>query len=183
MTSPSSIWLDNAQRYGIVSRCLHWLMAAGFAWQFTSATLHWLAKDSAIEKFFWSTHPSLGFALLVLAVIRAAWGLVNLRRRPGHAAGWAGRAAAAGHLLLYALMIAVPVIAVLRAYGRGRGFSPFGVTIMQPTGQEIPALVDLGAALHGELGWVLLAVIAGHIAMVLVHRRIGEDVLPRMAGR
>lgn len=80
-------------------------------------------------------------------------------------------------------MIAVPVIAVLRTYGRGRGFSPFGVTIMQPTGQEIPALVDLGAALHGELGWVLLAVIAGHIAMVLVHRRIGEDVLPRMAGR
>lgn len=181
MSLQSSNWLDTPQRYGIVTRWLHWLMAAAFAWQFTSALLHLLAPDTPAEEFFWSTHTSLGFALMVLVVVRAAWGLANLQRRPGHGGGLAGRAVVAGHLLLYTLMIAVPLLALLRAYGRGKGFSPFGMTVMQPTGSEIPALVDLGGALHGELGWVLLALIVGHIAMVAVHRRWGdEDVLARM---
>jgi len=179
--SPSLQWLDTPQRYGVVSRWLHWLMAAAFAWQFTSAVLHWLDRETAVAKFFWSTHGSLGLALMVLVMVRAAWGLANLRRRPGYACSLAGRAAAAGHLLLYALMIAVPLLALLRAYGRGRGFSAFGLPVFAPSGNEIPALIAPGHALHGVLGWLLLALAAGHIAMVFVHRRLGgEDVLPRM---
>ncbi|WP_312690208.1 cytochrome b/b6 domain-containing protein [Brevundimonas nasdae] len=39
-------------------------------------------------------------------------------------------------------------------------------------------------AAHGLLAWVLLAAIAGHILMVLVHRFVWKDgVAERMIGR
>lgn len=36
--------------------------------------------------------------------------------------------------------------------------------------------------LHGELGWALMALILGHIIMVIIHRKskADVDVLPRM---
>jgi cytochrome b561 len=44
-------------------------------------------------------------------------------------------------------------------------------------------MVELGGLLHGELGWVLLACVVGHIAMALWHRRHPtSNVLPRMIG-
>jgi cytochrome b561 len=40
------------------------------------------------------------------------------------------------------------------------------------------------SAAHGLLGWVLLALIVGHIAMVLLHRWVWkDDVAQRMVGR
>ena len=40
-------------------------------------------------------------------------------------------------------------------------------------------------SLHGVLGWVLLAMIVGHIGMALLHRKqSGQiNVLPRMWGK
>ena len=46
-----------------------------------------------------------------------------------------------------------------------------------------PALDDLGGALHGELGWLLLVLAIGHAFMAFWHRRDPkQDVLPRMLG-
>lgn len=168
-------WRDNEHGYGYISRFLHWSMAALFTWQFTSAMLRILVKDSDIAMFFWRTHHAIGSALFILALVRGLWGLFNLRRRPGHTADLLGRLATAGHLCLYLLMIAVPVLAIVRAYGRGRGFAPFGIQIFEPTGIQIPALMAPGNALHGVLGWVLLALIVGHIGMVLIHRYVWKD--------
>ena len=52
--------MDNSQRYGVISRLLHWGMALLFAWQFTSATAHWLFPDTPFEEFFWGTHYPVG---------------------------------------------------------------------------------------------------------------------------
>ncbi|MCD0503228.1 cytochrome b [Bordetella petrii] len=183
MTSPShSPAMDTPDSYGIVTRTLHWSMAAIFAWQFTGATLHFFIEDAPVRNFFWSTHSSLGVLLLVLVFLRGAWGLANLSRRPSYQAGILGCAAAAGHILLYALMLAVPVLAVLRSYGRGRGLSVFGVQVFEARGTEIPHLIAPGAALHGLLGWTLLALVVGHIVMALVHHYALKDgALTRMA--
>lgn len=183
-TTSSSTWSDNSHRYGTVSRLFHWTMAALFAWQFTSALLHAFAGDTPIERFLCSTHGTNGFCLMVLVLLRGAWGLSNLKRRPAHQPGPLGRFAAAGHLLLYALMIVVPFLALLRAYGRGRGFAPFGIQVFEATGQQNPALIAPASAVHGLLGWTLLALIVGHIAMVIMHRVVWkDDILTRMAGR
>lgn len=157
-------------------------MATLFAWQFVGAILRIAAKDSAIAGFFWSTHYSLGFTLWLLVLGRGAWGLANLSRRPRHeGSGASALAAKLGHLALYVLMTLVPTLAILRAVGGVRGFSVYGVQLVAPGGEAIPALTAPGNALHGLLGWALLALIVGHVAMALFHTHVRKDAtLDRM---
>ena len=172
---------DNATRYGSVSRLLHWLMAIIFGVQFLSALSHYAFEDSAFEAMFMPWHKPLGFTLLMLVAVRIVWALIQRSQRPP----MVSNAARLGHLALYALMLVVPTLALLRQYGSGRSFEPFGLPLMAGfDGPKIDWMVDLGSLLHGELGWLMLLLILGHIIMTVVHRRRGgdEDVLPRMWG-
>lgn len=167
---------DNA-RYGLVTRVLHWAMALLLLWQFLSAGAHLLLEDTAVEKFLWATHKPLGALLFLLAIIRGLWGLGNLSRRPASISV----PARLGHLALYAFMIVVPGLALLRQYGSGRAFEAFGIPVFSGfEGERISWMINAGNLLHSSLGWVLLVMMAGHIFMVFWHRRTGSDVLPRM---
>lgn len=181
MTNDHSTLFDHPEGYGSVSRALHWLMAALFAWQFLSAILHAIDREMPVARFFWSWHMSVGFLLLVAVVLRGAWALVNLGNRPAHAAGFLGAAARVGHLALYLLMLAVPILATLRAYGSGRGLSVFGIEVFAGGGERIPALMAPANAAHGLLGWALLALVLGHTTMALANAYLWrEDTLTRM---
>lgn len=177
-------WLDTPARYGLVSRALHWGMAALFAWQFAGMAVRLLVGRSPLTAFMVGTHAPLGTLLLLLVLLRGAWGLASARRRPRHAPGVLGRLATLGHMVLYAGMLVVPSLALLRAAGSGRGFAPFGIPLFSPfPGGPVGWMVAPANAAHGLLAWTLLALVAGHIAMVVVHRRLWrDDVLHRMAG-
>lgn len=170
--------MDNNQRYGLISRLLHWGMALLLVWQFTSATAHWLFPDTPFEAFFWGTHYSMGVLLLTLVVLRAVWALANASRRPPAVSVMAKL----GHVALYALMIAVPTIALIRQYGSGRSLEVFGMPLMSGfEGEEITWMTELGGLLHGELGWTLLVLVIGHIVMAFLHRKLTHhNVLTRM---
>lgn len=179
----SASCFDTPERYGRVSRVLHGAMALLLTVQLLGALLHAFARGVSLERLLWSNHGSLGFLLLVLAVLRGAWGLVNLGRRPQQL-GFLGRLAGVSHLLMHALMILVPLLAVLRAYGRGRGFSPFGIPLFDASGQEIQALITPASTFHSLLAWVLLALIVGHVGAAVYHRVVLKDgVFSRMWGR
>jgi len=181
--SRTNRFLDNPDGYGVISRSLHWLMAVLFVWQFISTILRVFAKDTPIYNFFWPTHYQVGFALLLLVLVRGAWGLLNLSRRP-HKSGALGKLAGLGHLVIYALMFVVPALAFLRSYGNGRGFSFLGIEIFEKTGVQNAALTAPASAVHGLLGWVLLAVIVGHVLMAFVHHFVLRDnTLRHMTGR
>ncbi|MCR8825787.1 cytochrome b [Pseudosulfitobacter koreensis] len=173
---------DSPHRYGLVSRWLHWGMAALFAAQFLSAAAHWaLPRENALRDLLWGYHPTLGTLLFLLVLLRGAWGLANIRRRPAHL-GRLGQAATLGHLAIYALMVIVPGVRLLAAAGSKGGLSVLGLVISPAREAEI-AWMRAPAAWHGEMGWVLAALILGHIAMaVLWHRLIRrDDTLKRMA--
>lgn len=178
----STTWphADSAARYGTASRWFHWGMALCFALVFAAALAHYFAKDSALDVVLWPLHRPTGALLMLLGALRATWALVNAGQRPSHTS----RVAHLGHLALYVLMLAVPFIGLLRQYGSGRAFAPFGVPLMSGRiDDKIDWMVELGGLLHGELGWVLLAWVVGHVVMAFWHRRPGHtDVLPRMVG-
>lgn len=177
-------WRDNGLHYGKITRALHWSMAALFAWQFLGMGLKLALGKTPIVSLFVGTHASIGILLMGLATIRAVWGLSNLGNRPPHETGLVGTAARLGHLGLYTLMLVVPVLALLRAYGSQRGAAFFGIPIIPGASEKIEWMVNAGNAAHGLLAWCLLAMVAGHIAMVVIHRTIWkDDVLTRMAGR
>lgn len=175
-------WRDTPGGYGLVTRSFHWSMAGLFFWQFATAIIHWIDEESnLVDGLFW-THRTIGFLLFVLIFLRGAWGIANLRNRPGHRADALGAAANLGHLLLYALMILVPALALVRSYASGRGFTWAGIEIVAATGVELGWLREFTNSLHGPLGWLLLVLVAGHVVMSLVHHFVFRDgTLLRMA--
>ncbi|AHG62267.1 cytochrome b [Advenella mimigardefordensis] len=169
---------DSSDKYGLVSRALHWLMALGFVWMFFTAALHYFADETPITDALWPTHPVMGFTVFCLAILRVVWAVVNMSRRPPSLSLLSGL----GHSVLYALMLVIPALALLRNYGADRPFSYLGISLMAPTGQKTQWMIDLAGLLHGELGWTMLALVLGHIGMVVVHKKSSSttDVLPRM---
>ncbi len=151
---------DTPQRYGTLTRTLHWGMAACYLFMFGTA-LAWNIRPDWMMSLI-NPHKTVGFLLMFLAVCRVLWALLQHRRRPAN-----NLVARLGHGALYALMLAVPAIGIARQIGRGQGNQ---------------SLIELGNQFHGELAFVLLALVAGHIAMVVVHAVKGESVLHRMLG-
>ncbi|UYV35927.1 cytochrome b [Rhodobacteraceae bacterium D3-12] len=175
---------DTPERYGSVSRALHWGMAALFLAQFISAAAHFfLPRENAVREVLWGIHTPLGVTLFLLVLLRGVWGLMNLKRRPSAEAGLMGMAATAGHIALYALMIIVPGTRLLAAAGSTRGLSYLGLEIFAPKTAET-AWMQAPSEWHGELGWVLALLVVGHIVMAVGwHQIIKRDsVLRRMAG-
>lgn len=181
----SSPWLDSPQRYGLVSRFFHWTMALVLAWQFTGMLAKvTLGRGSEVVAFLVGTHKPVGFLLMVLILLRGAWGLSQLKRRPPHPRTLVGRAAGIGHAVLYALMLYIPTVALMREFGRGNGFAPFGIQVFPETGEQIAWMIPLANASHGLLAWTMLALILGHVAMVIVHSLWWRDgTAARMAGK
>ena len=170
---------DNSNRYGQVSRILHWGMALLLLWQFISAGAHLLLEDTTVEEFFWPFHKPMGFLLFVLIVIRLTWALINRLQRPTSIS----KAAKLGHIALYGLLITVPALALIRQYGSGKAFGLLGITLFPGfEGDKINWMVELGNLFHSWLGWILLIMVVGHIFMVFWHKRSAThtDVLPRM---
>lgn len=177
-------WRDTPLRYGLVTRLLHWGMALLMLWQFTGMGLRLALGRTPLVSFFVGSHAPVGTLLLLLALVRLGWGISSRRHRPPHEAGPVGRAAQLGHAALYLLMAVVPALALLRLYGSGRGFAPFGIPLFAPRETRIEWMMAPANMLHSTLAWTLLALIAGHIAMALLHQLYWRDgLLLRMAGR
>lgn len=175
---------DTPERHGLVTRLLHWAMALILLWQFTGMALRLVLGRTPLMAFWVGTHQSVGTLLLGLAVIRLGWALANRGARPVDERTPLGWSAVAGQRALYVLMLIVPLLAVLRALGGGRGYAVFGYQVVERTGVRIPWMVAPAELLHGRLAWLLLALILGHAAMALVHHFVWRDgVLLRMAGR
>jgi len=174
---------DTSDRYGAVSRALHWGMTLLLAWHFFGASCRLLlGRDAPLAAFvFGGTHRAMGTLLFVLIVLRLLWVFVERRHRPAYTQDALGRLARAGHAAMYLLLFIVPMLGLLRQYGSGRGFAPFGVPLMQDSGVRIPWLMAPANAVHGLLGWLLLLLIAGHVVMALVHHyKLRDGSLRRM---
>lgn len=166
---------DTNTAYGSISRLLHWSMAAAFGYMLFTA-IAWNVDEAYFGLM--DNHKSVGFILLLLALLRVWWALLNLTRRPS-----GNLAATLGHGVLYLLMLAVPLAALLRQYGSARGeLKVFGLPVMPAASEKIDWMVNIGSQWHGELAWLLFALVSGHIVAALVHQLRGEKILNRMAG-
>lgn len=175
---------DTPRRYGRVTRLLHWSMALLIVWELAGMGLLRLLGRESIAAPVASLHQPVGTLLFVLIAVRIVWALVNRGRRPPHGEGLRGAASRLGHLALYLLMLIVPVVALLRAWGSDRAFAPFGFEIFPARAEEIEWTGILAGALHGELAWVMAALIVGHVVMAGVHQAMWRDgTASRMAGR
>jgi cytochrome b561 len=168
--------------YDPALRAVHWLMAAVI---FTALPLGvWASllprSDLRSEVLF--VHKSFGITVLALVVLRIVIRLIvgapayvrPLGRLVHGAAG-------AGHLALYALMIAMPVSGYLSSVAGGHGVSFFGLFDLPNLVPENKALDDAASQAHFVFAWALGVTLGLHLAAVVWHARVKRDeVLTRM---
>lgn len=176
---------DAPDRWSAGSIVLHWLMAAVII---TAMTIGWIAEEmprslAKYELFVW--HKSFGLLVLMLLLLRVLWRF--RRTAPGMPAGhavWEARAAAVSHGLLYLCMVAMPLsgwVINSAADVPLKWFSLLPVPSIAPADEGLERLAVL---VHKSVLWVLLGVLAVHVAAALRHHfLLRDEVLKRMLPR
>lgn len=169
-------------RYTNSAIFLHWLMALGlvgtFALGFYMEGLPF--SPSKLKLISW--HKWAGIALLALAVIRIVWRLTHRAPALPSGTGKASRLAAhAVHVLLYALLVAIPLTGWLASSAQGVPVVWLGLWQLPDLLSKNQALGEVLQDTHMILNYSLAVVVVGHIAAALQHHFIRKDaVLARM---
>jgi cytochrome b561 len=164
-------------------RTIHWLMAALI---FVALPLGvWASRlpsggGTRIEILFF--HKSIGVTVLGLVALRIVWRLVVGAPAYVEPLGKLTQVASrAGHLALYALMIAMPVSGYLGSTAGGRPVSWFGLFELPKLVAKDRVLAVAASWAHLVFAWMLALVLAAHLGAVVWHAMIKRDsVLTRM---
>jgi len=175
-------WRNSANNYGAVAKFLHWSIVILIISQYVIAEAAEELPDG-LDKFAMITrHKSLGMLVLALAILRILWKLANKGQpAPVPMARPQQVVAAAGHGLLYLLLLAQPISGWMMSSAANYPVTFFGLL-------QFPALVgadhDLHETLeevHEALFAVLTVVAVGHaLAAIYHHVWTKDDALRRM---
>jgi cytochrome b561 len=167
--------------WGVLSKSLHWLIVLLIITQWSIAEY---AHDLSLAKKIpvLNVHKSIGITILALAVIRLVWRWMNpvpelaSKTRP-----WERVLAHLSHLLLYALIFAMPLSGWLMTSAKNVPVSWFKLFQLPDLVGPDPALGESMKHLHHVLFDVLLGVAVVHVLGALKHAIIDRnDVLKRM---
>jgi cytochrome b561 len=164
-------------------RTIHWLMAALI---FVTLPLGvWASllpggNGVRIEILFF--HKSIGVTVFGLVALRIVWRLVVGAPAYAEPLGKLTQVASrAGHLALYALMIAMPVSGYLASTAGGRAVPWFGLFDLPRLVAKDRSLAVAASWAHLVFAWMLAFVLAAHLGAVVWHAMIKRDsVLTRM---
>jgi len=165
------------QSYDRAQRTLHWLMAALIRLAIPLGLAAWrLPPATSARVALLMAHKSLGMTVLVLAVPRLAYRA--FAGAPPYAEPLAPLLRAASqvaYFVLYALMIALPVVGYVASTAGGHEVSWFGLFAFPALAPQDKALAHLAAQAHFWLGWIIIAVVALHVAAVAWHFWVRRD--------
>jgi cytochrome b561 len=167
MTGPSTT-------FPAFSRLLHWLMAIlilamlfiGIGMVASLTDYHWLV----------SIHKPLGALILVLVVIRLINRLLNpAPALPAGMPGWQRFAAHASHVVLYALMFALPLVGWGMLSAARDPIVLYGALHLPPILPQDAALYAQLRLLHTLLALLLFTTFLAHLGAALMHALIFRD--------
>ena len=173
---------NTTRSWGSVSKAFHWVIVLLILNQWIIAErAEDLPKGPALIQALW-WHKSFGITILMLALLRLAWRWLNpvpdlaAETRP-----WERVLARISHVLLYALIFALPLSGWLMSSARSFTVSWFGFLQLPNLVAPDPELYERLHDLHHLLFKVLVGVAALHVAGALKHHFIDRnDVLRRM---
>jgi len=179
---------SSSEHWSRAQRLLHWLVALVVVTTFAiGLVMVALPLTRLLEKIIaYQVHKSLGLLVPPLVLWRL-W-LRARRGRPAPESGiapWQHRAAGLGHAVLYALLVAVPVLGYLSA-STAPGQIETVWFLLVPVPHVLEADEALYAAIrpvHQAAAWALVLLAAGHATMAVLHHRRGHGVLRGMLGR
>ena len=173
MTAPASVPQTGHPDYSRLSIALHWLMLVLLAAVYACIELReYYPRGSDIREGLKTWHFMLGLSVFVLVWTR----LVARRRMPLLAPepGWTRWPAAAGHVALYGLMIAMPILGWLALSADGKDIPFFGLSL-PPLVAPDKGLAEQVEELHVTIGVAGYWLIGLHAAAALIHHYVLKD--------
>jgi cytochrome b561 len=172
---------NNPTQFAVLSRILHWLMAA----MLLTMLFIGVAMVSSLGNYHWlvAIHRPLGIMILILAAVRLVNRmLTTLPPFPPTMSEKERRIASASERLLYALMFALPLIGWGMLSAGHYPIVMFGSVHLPPILPASPMLYAVLRKSHTVLAYLLFLTFLAHLSAVLFHTLIVRDrLLDRMA--
>ncbi|HWW03658.1 cytochrome b [Collimonas sp.] len=162
--------------YSAPAKVFHWLTVLLLAIQYS---IGWLMPDigrdtQPIGLISW--HLSIGALIVLLVLLRLLWRWTHPAPPvPQMLSPLLNMIARTTHWLLYFLLIAFPLMGWANASSRGWSVSLFGVVPLPPLSSKGSQLGHTLGDMHQLFVWVLIAVVALHVAAALYHHFIVKD--------
>jgi len=175
---------ETSRRYGGAAIALHWLTAALILTNLALGLAMVPLPISPRKLYWYSWHKWVGITVFLLTCLRLAWRSVHPAPPPVAMPEWQRRAASASHLLLYALLLAIPVSGWLYSSATGVQVVYLGLVPPPDLVPDDKALASVLKAVHVSLNFVLFALVCVHSAAALKHHFVDRDTaLTRMLPR
>lgn len=165
--------------FGLVTRLIHWVMAALVIVMLALGLRLENMQPALSNLWLYSLHKSLGLIVLTLVILRLLWHRISPPPRPA-GGGWQGRLARIVHAALYLLLLAMPLSGWIASSASGLDILFFDRWVVPPVAPVSESIEARGFALHGAMGFALMALVGLHIAGALKREMEGEGTLRRM---
>jgi cytochrome b561 len=169
-------------RYDTLSLALHWIAAIAVTVAFIlgpggfGREMRAGLDPATRSDIVW--HETLGILVFVLTVLRLLW----VTRRPAaptfEMSGWMHLASRLTHLALWALMLALPITALIALGGEGHPLTLLGGLRID----KMPAIAESAVAgwadwgeVHGWMGDALIWLAGLHAAAAIYHHAMLKD--------
>lgn len=176
-TSPTS-----SPRYTGPAVALHWLVGLAIVGSF-AVGLYMVDLPLSPQKLkIYSWHKWAGVTIFLLVMVRLAWRLTHRPPAlPAAMPAWQVSIAAATHVLLYLLMVAIPLTGWLTSSAKGFQTVYFGVLPLPDLLQKNVELGEFLQRIHMLLNYTMAALVTAHAGAALKHHFFDrDDVLARM---
>lgn len=173
MSTRSAVPVLEEARYDNVALVLHWLMAALIVVAFVLALVV-DALPRSFEPVIVEAHKDIGMAILLLIAVRGLWRISHRPPEPEATGALMRQAASLGHLALYALMLAVPLIGIGYTFWRGQGLHLGIIDIASPFQADRP-VARQWKEVHEFSAYALIGLASLHAAIALFHHLVLRD--------
>jgi len=166
----------SSDRHRPLTIVLHWLSAAAVLGAFAVAWSRAASDETSTRAALMVVHQTAGLLVLALLLLRVGARIATLSTAPRHDLPWAMHAASmGGHLLLYGLLLAMPLIGWSLANAHGHGVRLPGMFTLPDLVGADPDLAETLESWHVGLSWVLAAAVAAHAAAAAFHHVVRRD--------
>ncbi|MBK9160563.1 MAG: cytochrome b [Nitrosomonadales bacterium] len=161
---------------------LHWAVAVLIFAAFPLGLYMHDLPLSPVKLKLYSYHKWIGVTIFMLAILRVTWRTMHRPPAlPGTMPAWEKFTAHTVHLLLYALLFAIPLSGWLMSSAKGFQTVWFGVLPLPDLIGKDKELGELLEDIHVALNFTLLGLVFAHVAGALKHHFIERDgILARM---
>jgi cytochrome b561 len=132
---------------------------------------------SSVNDFSRGLHELFGLSVFALTLVRMCWRAMYPPPKGPDMPAWMELGARLAHWTIYALLVLVPLTAILGAWLEGHPLTVLIIGNIQPRVSQLRQLGLLLASLHGWLGTSLVWLAGFHAAAALYHHFWRRDTV------